>query len=107
MKELSCRDNWHGLELESDWLKKVMVDFACTATSATRSTPLRLKESLHLSLAYNFQPDQAEDLELLAHELVDPTANVQWELRFYQRNPDNRWLCHQSIKMKKAKEKVG
>lgn len=106
IKELCCRADWHGLELESDWLKKVMIDFACTATSATRSTPLRLKEQLHLSLAYGFQPDQADDLELLAHELVDPTASVQWELRFYQRNPDNSWLCHQAIKMKGAKEKV-
>jgi ubiquitin-associated SH3 domain-containing protein len=96
---LSFRDDWHGLELTSDWLRKLMHDFACTATSATRKTPLRLKEWLHLSLAYNFVPDQAATLVDLAQELVDPQAEVNWELRFYQQNPDKKWICHQQLKL--------
>lgn len=105
VKNLSFRPDWHGLELSSDWLRKVILDFACTATSPTRTSPLRLKEWLHLSLAYDFQADHAEMLETLALDLIDPGAAVQWELRFYQRNPDNRWICHQSLKLKSA-EKV-
>lgn len=106
VKELSIRPDWHGIELESEWLKKVMVDFACTATSPTRSSPLRLKDWLHLSLAYNFQADQAETLEILAHDLIEPGAPVAWELRFYQRNPDKSWLCHQRLKLKDAEAKA-
>ena len=105
IKGLAFRSDWQGLELASDWLKKVMVDFACTATSPTRTSPLRLKEWLHLSLAYDFQPDQAETLEILAQELVDPTALVGWELRFYQQNPGNHWICHQRLKLESAKPK--
>ncbi|MEL6382704.1 MAG: hypothetical protein AAFQ89_09560 [Cyanobacteria bacterium J06626_18] len=105
VKDLAFRSDWHGLELSSDWLKKVIVDFACTARSPTRSSPLRLKEWLHLSLAYDFQTDQIETLQALAIDLVDPQAPVQWELRFYQRNPDNSWVCHQKVKLKKEEKK--
>ena len=105
VKDLSFRPDWHGLELNSDWLKKVVLDFACTATSPTRTSPLRLKDWLHLSLAYDFQADHAETLATLAMDLIDPRATVQWELRFYQRNLDNRWICHQSLKLKSV-EKV-
>lgn len=94
VKDLCFRPDWYGLELEADWLKKVIVDFACTATSPTRSSPLRPKDWLHLSLAYDFQEKHREDLEALAIDLVDPQAPVGWDLRFYQRNPDNSWLCH-------------
>ncbi len=103
VKDLVFRPDWHGLELSSAWLKKVVVDFACTATSPTRNSPLRLKEWLHLSLAYDFQADQVETLQTLAIDLVDPHAPVQWELRFYQRNPDNSWVCHQKVKLKEEK----
>lgn len=99
IKGLSFRPDWHGLELESLWLKKVMVNFACTASSPTRRSPLRLKEWLHLSLAYNFQSEQAEMLETLAVDLINPTTPVQWELRFYQQNPDNSWICHRQFKL--------
>lgn len=95
VKELALRHDWHGLELSSPWLQQVMVDFACSATSPTRKTPLRLKDWLHLSLAYDFGPEQAADLAAIAQTHVDPAATVQWELRFYQRNPDQSWICHQ------------
>lgn len=99
VKSLSFHPDWHGLVLASDWLKKVAADFACTATSPTRTTALRLKEWLHLSLAYDFCPEQADTLKALATELVDPHAAVGWELRFYQRKPDNSWRCHQRLKL--------
>lgn len=103
IKQLTCRPDWHGVELESKWLRRLMVDFACTATSPTRSSPLRLKEWLHLSLAYDFSTEQAEDLEILAHD-INLEVPVQWELRLYQRNPDNTWICHKSLKLKRVEK---
>lgn len=97
--DLKFGDNWHGLELSSDWLKKLILDFVCTATSPTRKSPLRPKDWLHLSLAYGFGPEQAATLQTLAQEVVDPQAPTGWELRFYQQNPDRSWLCHQRLKL--------
>lgn len=99
VKDLNFRDDWHGLELSSDWLRQLIVDFVCRATSPTRKTPLRPKDWLHLSLAYGFMPDQADTLQTLAQDLVDPQAPVSWEIRFYQQNPDQTWICHQRLKL--------
>lgn len=91
--------DWHGLELSSDWLKALILDFVCTAPSPTRQSPLRPKEWLHLSLAYGFRPDQAATLQTLAQAVVDPHAATGWQLRFYQQNPDSSWLCHQRLQL--------
>ncbi|MEM6836643.1 MAG: hypothetical protein AAF609_07285 [Cyanobacteria bacterium P01_C01_bin.120] len=96
---IQFRDDWHGLELTSDWLKKLVLDFVCTATSPTRKSPLRPKEWLHLSLAYGFGPDQADMLKTLAEAVISCQASVAWELRFYQQNPDRSWICHQRLKL--------
>ena len=96
---LTFRTGWHGLELSSEWLKKLMLDFVCTATSPTRKTPLRPKDWLHLSLAYGFMADQKDVLQTLAHDLIDPQSSVAWELRFYQQNPNGSWVCHQRLSL--------
>lgn len=93
---LSFRSDWHGLEIASDWLHQLMARVCQFATSPTRSTALRLKSWLHLSLAYEFSPDQAQTLIDLAQTCIDPQSPVGWELRFYQRHPDDRWTCHQA-----------
>lgn len=100
--DLNFRDDWHGLELSSERLRKLILDFVCTATSPTRKTPLRPKDWLHLSLAYGFVPDQAAALQSLAEDLVDPRSPVGWELRFYQQNPDASWLCHQRLPLSQS-----
>ncbi|MBD1996641.1 hypothetical protein H6G00_08420 [Leptolyngbya sp. FACHB-541] len=99
IQKLTFRSDWHGLELQSDWLKKVIAIFAELAVSPTRSDALRLKDWLHLSLAYEFQFEHSESLIQLAQECIDLQASVQWELRFYQRHADYRWTCHQSWKL--------
>ena len=93
---MTFRADWHGLELRSPWLHKLMIDFVTTANSPTRREPLRLKKWLHLSLAYEFQPEHQETLAQLAQEVVNPGSAVEWELRFYQQHPDNSWTCHQT-----------
>jgi ubiquitin-associated SH3 domain-containing protein len=98
--QMTFRSDWHGLELQSDWLQQRMTDFAKLAQSPTRSEDLRLKIWLHLSLAYEFQSEQADELAQLARQLINPKASVEWEVRFYQRYPDRTWSCHQSWLLK-------
>jgi hypothetical protein len=102
--QMAFRPDWHGLELQSDWLKQRIADFATLAQSPTRSNNLRLKTWLHLSLAYEFQSEQATPLAELACQLIQPEVPVEWEVRFYQRRSDplqvsqrdRTWHCHQS-----------
>ncbi|NEQ43297.1 MAG: hypothetical protein F6K00_06945 [Leptolyngbya sp. SIOISBB] len=99
VSKLTFRSEWHGLELSSDWLKKLVLDFVCNATSPTRKTPLRPKDWLHLSLAYGFEAEQHEDLTTLAQDLINPQSSVKWELRFYQQHLDGAWTCHQRLQL--------
>ncbi len=96
IKQLTFKNNWHGLELQADGLKQLIVNFSQIEKSPTRNEKLRLKDWLHLSLAYDFNPEDGDKLQNLATEIVDLEANVNWELRFYQKNPDWTWNCLKS-----------
>jgi len=96
VQSLDFRAHWHGLTLQSDWLNRLVADFAEKADSPTRSELLRLKDWLHLSLAYDFQPQHAQTLEALAEEHIDISAPVNWEIRFYGRRQQNDWTCYYS-----------
>ncbi len=96
VKKLTFGEKWHGIELESDSLKQLMIDFAQLENSPTRQEELRLKDWYHLSLAYGFNPKDAEQLEKIARETINLQNNVNWELRFYQKNADWTWKCLQS-----------
>ena len=80
--------------LDGPWLKALIADFARSVDSPTRRDALRLKDWLHLSLAYAFPPEQHAPLAALARELVDVTAPVAWELGFYERLEAGVWACH-------------
>ncbi|MEM8502863.1 MAG: hypothetical protein AAF716_06890 [Cyanobacteria bacterium P01_D01_bin.1] len=104
IRQLTFNPDWHGLALEADWLKQLVADFAGRSHSSTRKESLRLKDWLHLSLAYEFNPDYASDLCRLAKEIIDTTSQVRWELRFYEQLldheprplPETSWRCHGS-----------
>ncbi|HEY9621323.1 MAG TPA: hypothetical protein V6C78_13185 [Crinalium sp.] len=102
IQQLAFRSDWHGLELQSDWLKNLIVVFATSAASPTRREALRLKDWLHLSLAYDFQREHSDVLQQLAQNYISLKTPVQWELRFYQRNAEQRWICHQSWRLDAA-----
>lgn len=104
IQKLTFRSDWHGLELQSDWLKNLTASFATLAVSPTRQEALRLKDWLHLSLAYEFQPEHSELLTQLAQKHINLHTSVQWELRFYQRYPDHRWFCHHSWQLDSVSE---
>ena len=93
--KMTFKPRWHGLELEAVGVQKMMNHFVESAPSPTGST-LRLKQGLHLSFAYQFNPEQSQTLKQLAQEIINPKAQTQWELRFYQKHPDWTWTCHQS-----------
>lgn len=95
ISRMTLRPDWHGLEVQSEWLLSFTRQFAQVARSPSRPEPLRLKTWLHVSLAYEFPPAQARPLRQLAEQWVDPQAPVHWALRFYQRRADDTWMCHQ------------
>lgn len=92
---LVFNDRWHGLELQTEGIKQLIQHFAQLETSPTRQEDIRLKDWLHLSLAYGFESESQKRLEALARETIDITADVVWELRFYQKL-DSTWNCLQS-----------
>ncbi|WP_229640135.1 hypothetical protein [Waterburya agarophytonicola] len=96
IEQLTFKENWYGLELQCDRLKQLIANFAQTETLAKYFDKLRLKDWLHLSLAYDFNSEHETQLKQLAIETIDIKANVNWELRFYQKNPDWSWKCLQS-----------
>jgi hypothetical protein len=94
ISELLLSNKFHGLLVNSPWLEALTADFAARAGSPSRQDPLRLKSKLHLSLAYDFRPAHGPTLAELAQALVQPQAEVSWELRFYQQQPTGAWVVH-------------
>ena len=92
IKQLVFNPEWHGLELQAEKVKDLVKDFVRLETSPTRQENIRLKDWLHLSLAYGFESGDRAKLETLARETIDLAADVAWELRFYQRFKGN-WNC--------------
>jgi ubiquitin-associated SH3 domain-containing protein len=86
--------DFHGFTLQSVWLADLTKAFAATTCLKMRHEAIRIKEWLHLSLAYQFKPDEHHTLKALARKYINPRAAVGWELRFYQRQNENQWTCH-------------
>ena len=94
--DMILEPDFHYLKIESEWLKSLVQHFVAHADSPTRINALRPKDWLHLSLAYQFPPEQHAALMAIAQAVVDPCAQVEWQLRLYQRHPGNNWQLHQS-----------
>ena len=92
--QLVFNSEWHGLELQAQAVKQLIDRFSQLEASPTRKEDIRFKDWLHLSLAYGFKPASQKKLEILARE-IDLTADVAWELRFYQKR-DTHWNCLKS-----------
>jgi ubiquitin-associated SH3 domain-containing protein len=92
-------DMFKYLKVESDWMIDTIRDFAGRVHSPTRSDDLRLKSWLHLSLAYDHAPEHEMLLNDLARRCIDPAAQADWDLRFYERFPTDQWTLHASWKI--------
>jgi ubiquitin-associated SH3 domain-containing protein len=99
IREIALLDGFHGLLADSPWLEALTADFAATVDSPSRRDELRLKRWLHLSLAYEFRPEDGPALADMAASMLDVAAPVAWELRLYERLPDGGWLCHAGWKI--------
>ena len=78
----------HLLLVESDWCRSLAAGFAETCPV------VRVKDRLHLSLAYGFPAHDGAALERLGRDLVDPSLPTAWELRFYERTGLGEWCMH-------------
>ncbi|NEQ34828.1 MAG: hypothetical protein F6K40_00270 [Okeania sp. SIO3I5] len=97
--DFKVKPDFHYLKIESVWIEKLIANFANIAKSPTRTDRFRLKSNLHLTLAYKFPSEQQQTLTKIAKKIINPQAEVSWELRFYERHPDHSWTCHQSWKL--------
>ena len=85
---LGDHDGWVGLELDSTWLRDWTASLAEQLQPGPDEDALRLKEWLHLSLAYG-----VEDLDAYreaAAELIDTSTEGGWELGLWERR-DSDW----------------
>jgi len=89
------QDAFHYLQIASPWLTRLSAEFARIAESPTRIDAVRVKDFLHLSLAYGFEPQHAARLAQFARELVNTRSQVDWELHFYERHDDNCWTSRE------------
>jgi hypothetical protein len=96
VRRIGLQPGWLGLELDAPWVRQLAHDFATSANRGQRSTRISVKNRLHLSLAYDFPPQQQAALEALARQQVDPGAVVNWQICYYQREAVGIWLCHQT-----------
>jgi ubiquitin-associated SH3 domain-containing protein len=87
-------EHFHGFFVRSGYLLALTRSFALHAASSTRLSAIRLKTDLHVSLAYQFERDQAPCLEQAAAHLGVPDAPEPWEVRFYERQSGNHWILH-------------
>lgn len=94
LRGLRVHDGWIGLEVRSPWLERLTADVADHAVSATRSEAIRVKDRLHLSLAYEHDPADHAALAEAATSLVDPTMPAGWDLRLYERAGGDAWRMH-------------
>jgi hypothetical protein len=104
---LRTTPEWIGLEVQSPDLLELARDFAAAAGPIeSRRDPIRLKDWLHVSLAYGHEANAADELTTLAMKLVDPAADVGWDLRVYERL-ERAWIVRGSWPLPVRDEPVG
>ncbi len=82
---------WFGLVLDAPALVALAERFARLAPTGPDDDPVRPKAHPHLSLAYEFGPEDATALAALAALTVRPEASALWELRLYEGRRSGPW----------------
>lgn len=87
--------DWIGLEIDAPELIALTRRFAdLVIEPRTRDDAVRVKEWLHVSLAYGHDPAIHGDLAHRALAMVNPDAAVSWSLRLYERTDAGAWTAH-------------
>ncbi len=86
---LMTTDDWVGLELRSPWLLGLATEIAVADRPTGEEDALRLKDWLHLSLAYGV--DDLTDHGARARRSVDIGLTAGWEVALWERHQDRRW----------------
>ncbi|MGH1492618.1 MAG: hypothetical protein ACRBK7_25040 [Acidimicrobiales bacterium] len=92
---LVTNDDWVGLEMRSAWLRELTENLAAAQVQHAEEDPLRIKDWLHLSLAYGTA--RLGSQAMLAREMIDPTAgladtDMAWEVGLWERLADGGWV---------------
>lgn len=82
---------WFGLVLQAPALVDLAERFAVIAPTGSDDDPVRPKRDPHLSLAYEFAPEDSASLAALAALTVRPDASARWELRLYEGRRGGPW----------------
>jgi hypothetical protein len=87
--------DFHFLPIIAPWWEQVTADFKQRCLQQWPQLPIRLKQQLHLSYAYDFVPEHATELRQLAENagLTSAPTAVAWEWRLYTRTitAPNHW----------------
>ncbi len=80
-------DDWLGLDIASGWLSSIATSVADSHRLDPGDDPIRLKDWLHLSLAYGDVPAAVTIAELaeLARSMISIEAEVQWSVGLWER----------------------
>lgn len=89
---LRTTKDWVGLELRSPWLIELTAALAASNRPGPEDDALRLKDWLHLSLAYGV--DDLDAHGALATDLIDPALVADWEVAVWERHGDGSWTRH-------------
>lgn len=102
--DLALSAPWVGLEIVSPAFERIAAEVAARDQVTPGDDAIRLKDGLHLSLAYGELGD-GNDLSSygeLAREVVDVHAKVGWDLAIWERtsraNGPPRWTQHGEIR---------
>ncbi len=78
---------WVGLEITSDWLTQLAAAFAVAHRLDAGDDPIRLKDRLHLSLAYGDLPADMSISECaaLARSVISTDAPTTWNVGLWER----------------------
>jgi len=83
------KPSWLGIEIGSESLSSIISLFSSNYKNLSDEDPIRVKEWLHLSLAYG-----VEDIGPFKEALIDMDAlpsEPSWEISLWQRHRHNLW----------------
>ena len=83
------KPDWLGIEIQSEMLKTITSLFSSNYKHLSDEDPLRVKEWLHLSLAYGVK--DINPFKKALNNICDLPSESSWEVALWQRRRQNIW----------------